>query len=82
MADPGSIYGVPVYQNVHLTIHRQFRFPISKKRRIRKKWSKRARNHRQLPDPGLYKIAGMGLMGHPVTIGRLRATLATESPDA
>ena len=68
----GQFGSMPVYESVHCTIREQFRFPISKKRRIREKWSKRERNYKTLPDPDMYLLQGKSWVGHPVTIQRVR----------
>lgn len=44
--------------------HRQFRFPLSKKRRIRKKWAKRDVNWRTVYKPTILK------MGHEMICDR------------
>lgn len=54
-----QINGIPVYMNDHICIKnemRQYRFPKSKKRRIRKKWSKREINFRPQEVHYVYKM--------------------------
>lgn len=44
----GNIFGIPVYTRaVPVRKWRQFRFPKSRSKRIRKKWAKRSANWRQ-----------------------------------
>lgn len=50
---------------------RQYRFPRSKKRRIRRKWSRRVENLRTVPWPWGYLLAGV-VYAHPQVIERLR----------
>jgi len=65
-----------IYVSSYLVIREQFRFPTSKKRRIRKKWAKRNKNFRQFPDPKMYvlnmKDQRMGYIGHPATVQKLK----------
>jgi hypothetical protein len=50
----------------------QFRFPCSKKKRIRNKWAKRPENHR----PARHALQmGDKLICHPAFAARLRASL-------
>ena len=48
----------------------QFRFPRSKKRRIRKKWAKRQENWKAVPWPRAYQINGTLVM-HPAMLAEL-----------
>jgi len=50
----------------------QYRFPRSKKARIRKKWSKKLSNYK--PDPQVYQINDK-LYAHPETVRRLKEVL-------
>jgi hypothetical protein len=64
---------IRIFENIHCTVRKQFRFPLSKRRRIRAKWAKREFNLRHLPDPNVYVMKQQGLMvGHPATIAKLR----------
>lgn len=65
------ILGIPVFST--MTAVEQFRFPRTKKRRIRKKWAARRENFR--PDPNIYHIAGAGYVGHPATIAKMKGQL-------
>lgn len=59
-----------IYQSQFLTI--QYRFPRSKKKRIRNKWAKRPENFRA--DPKVYQFNG-AIYGHPETIRNLAAVV-------
>ena len=51
----------------------QYRFPKSKKRRVRKKWRKRSANFRAKIDPSVIVVEQQGVMYmHPQTADRLR----------
>lgn len=52
----------------------QFRFPKSKRRRIRKKWRKNPENFRTLPDTNFYQY-GENIICHSKMARRLRTTL-------
>lgn len=74
--------GIPVVENRNMPAPwtwEQVRFPRTKKRRIRKKWSKRQANWGQVPRaPEFYRVAateffGEQIMGHPDAIAMLRA---------
>lgn len=56
-----------VIVNAHLPRFKlvQFRFPKTKKARIKKKWAKNNRNYRQVPCKGAYIIGGHTLVIHP-----------------
>jgi hypothetical protein len=62
--------GVEVYESSALVV--QFRFPRTKKRRIRNKWRNNPANFK--PDPQVYQIQGK-LYAHPQTARRLKETL-------
>ncbi len=77
-----GLLGIPILfiEDATFTIREQFRFPRSKKARIRKKWRKNQENWRMSPSPDVFRLdleaGGMGLgftfTGHPETIRRLR----------
>lgn len=54
-----------VWENSCLTEHRQYRFPRSKKKRIRNKWLKDARNYRAEPMRGFWIMGGKTIIMHP-----------------
>lgn len=55
-------------------VQRQYRFPRSKKRRIRKKWAKRRSNYKTVavPQTDVYRV-GSTIVAHPEIIDRIRA---------
>jgi hypothetical protein len=55
---------VQIIENPQLILRTQFRFPRSKKKRIRKKWSKNTNNYKSEPDPNCYKIGNI-IYCHP-----------------
>jgi len=66
-----------VIQNTYCTVRKQYRFPHSKKRRIRAKWAKRERNFRYTPSPYVYIMENHGIaMMHPATYQKLHAATA------
>jgi hypothetical protein len=69
-----GIIGINVFENRNLVVLEQFRFPKSKRRRIRDKWAARVTNSRWMPDPNVYRIDG-NIIGHPAAIYRLRKRL-------
>jgi hypothetical protein len=72
--------GLRIIQNSYCTIRQQYRFPRSKRRRIRAKWSKRARNYRHLPDPNVYVMRDQGaVVMHPATWRKLERKLKTSN---
>lgn len=79
---PFTFNGLRIYRDHLLTMRKQFRFPRSKKRRIRSKWAKRISNSRELPMNTLIQINdGMGraFIGHPATIDALIRRAEMES---
>jgi hypothetical protein len=67
----GYVQGMPVYKSNHCVVMEQYRFPKSKKKRIRKKWRKETRNFKCLPDPQMYLLKDKAWIGHPATIQKL-----------
>ena len=57
--------------SANLTKRVQYRFPKSKRRRIRKKWSKDSKNWRTIPDDKIY-LMGNKAICHPLTLRKLR----------
>ena len=57
----------------------QVRFPRSKKRRIRKKWSKCARNFRSVHEPSFYRIGNRLICG-PRSLAVLNAACESGTP--
>lgn len=60
---------VKIIESVHLTI--QFRFPRTKKRRIRKKWAKRSENFKPREEV-LYDKERNLIYAHPIIAHKLR----------
>ncbi len=63
--------GLQIIESSNLVI--QFRKPISKKRRIRKKWAKRKENWR--PDRNAYRM-GNSILVHPIMATAIRHELS------
>jgi len=73
----GHILGLNVIESVACVLRKQFRFPRSRRRRIRNKWARQDSNCRILPDPNVYVMKQQGTMvGHPATIAHLRMAAA------
>ena len=66
-----------IIESPHLTTIPQFRFPKSKRRRIRKKWSKNPTNFQTAPREDFF-IYGDKIICHPLMARRLRTTLQKE----
>jgi hypothetical protein len=64
-----SCAGMPIYQSPLLIDSRQVRFPRSKKRRIRKKWSKDKRNYKDFPSDNILVAGGSAIFIHPAKYG-------------
>ncbi len=62
-----------IFENAHLT--EQFRFPRTKKRRIRKKWANRPENRRPIVDRA-YQFPNGDLVCHPIFAAQLRQHLS------
>ena len=63
-----------IIESPHLTITKQFRFPKSKRRRIRKKWQKDSKNFRTVPRTD-FLILNNAIICHPLMARKLRKTL-------
>ncbi len=57
--------------SANLTKRFQYRFPKSKRRRIRKKWQKDPKNWRTVPDDMIY-LMGNRAICHPATLEKLK----------
>lgn len=66
--------GYEVYTNLHLTKSKQFRFPKSKRKRIRVKWGKQTKNFRSYPSDEIVVIGNKMIM-HPIYYNRLMQTI-------
>jgi hypothetical protein len=67
------IHGVPVQVSTLATASEFVRKPRTKRRRIVKKWRKRAENWRHAP--AAYQMAGLGLVVHPAIYERMQRIL-------
>ena len=60
-----NLAGFEIIESVHLVEKRQFRFPRSKKKRIKKKWAKQDKNYKYFPQENYY-IIGNKIICHPI----------------
>lgn len=71
-----SAYGVEpkieLIESHHMIKRIQFRYPRSKRLRVRKKWAKNACNFKNIPDTETLFRAGNMIIGHPVAIRKIR----------
>jgi hypothetical protein len=63
--------GIRLMESPHLV--KQWRFPTTKKRRIRKKWAKVKSNWR--PDLMCYRMPTGAILCHPIVAARIKAAL-------
>lgn len=78
------LFGMEVVESEFIVDRVQVRFPRSKKKRVRKKWAKQARNCESRPSVAVYRLHNVltgsdYLMGHPVTIGKMRDAIRREN---
>ena len=59
-----GIFEMPFIACNYMADWKQFRFPRSKKRRIKKKWRKNARNFRMVPQKKIFRV-GNSFYAHP-----------------
>ena len=64
-----------------LTLETQVRFPKSKKRRIRKKWTKRLTNWGEVPSPSAFMLEPWVYAVHPKMMDRMIRALERTSHD-
>lgn len=74
LGSTGLLGGVSVRTSTHL--REQFRFPRTKKRRIRRKWAKRSKNWRAITNRA-FQMPDGSIVCHPVFAAKLRQHLAT-----
>lgn len=69
-----DLHGIQVHLNQHVEKQewKQVRFPRSKRRRIRNKWSKRSENFGYVPGPPAYLMAGKYMFVGPVMLKLLK----------
>lgn len=67
------LYGLQLIEdkNCGVMVIKQFRFPRSKKRRIRNKWAKQPKNFKAWLEPRAYQI-GNKIIAHPALIAQIR----------
>lgn len=63
--------GFQIIESKTLVIKYQYRFPKSKRRRIRKKWKNNPNNYKTRPDPQYYLLNNQ-IICHPIMAERLR----------
>src|ERR1043166_6115606 len=73
---PPSMYRI--IENEFLSSRIRFRFPRSKKKRIRRKWAKQEKNYRQEPMKDMYMM-GDTLIAHPLIAKVLRNKISLEA---
>jgi len=71
----GKISGVKVFTDSGLSIREQFRFPRSKRKRIKKKWRKQRGNWRNNPDPNVYCVGRDVMVMHPAVAHKIEDKL-------
>ncbi len=64
-------WGIELRDASYMEDLKQFRFPKSKKARIRKKFRKNPLNWRYFPSPTVYRMGNV-IIGHPVTLKKIR----------
>ncbi len=81
---PHFVSGMPVYESAMAMTRQQYRFPISKGKRIRKKWAKRDKNFKGVPGAFMLPRSAMSwsstsdekcLIIHPLLFARLKDQL-------
>ena len=73
------INGIKLFENPNLTKSIQFRFPRCKSKRIRRKWAKRSKNLKDIPDITTFYKTPWGIIGHPILIEKLKRHLDVKS---
>lgn len=73
-----NIFGVQIITSPRLVESRQFRFPRSKKKRIRKKWMRRSANFKNFPSRTILQIGGQWVM-HPEILRQIKCKLNDDS---
>lgn len=62
----GTFYGIKVFLNPHLLTREQYRYPRSKRKRIRNKWTKQETNYRTIPSRDIIRTSTC-IFVHPDT---------------
>jgi len=63
---------MPIRTSYLLVDKVQYRFPRSKRKRMRKKWSKQEKNFHYVPSNSVWTIGGM-IYVHPQVLNRMRS---------
>lgn len=66
-----QFFGPQIFESPHLQTRTQFRFPRSRKRRIRKKWAARENNYKYIPNI-YYDAARNVIYAHPSIAQKMR----------
>ena len=66
------IHGMEVRTSSFLVDKVQFRFPRSKKKRMRKKWARQEKNYHFVPSNSIWTIGG-SIYVHPQVLNRMRS---------
>lgn len=76
-----NLYGIKVVTNTYLTETKQVRFPRSKSKRIRKKWSKNQKNFNEYPSDKVYFTDYNGsqmFICHPAMMDKIREIMSRQ----
>jgi hypothetical protein len=76
----GVIYGMPIIESEYVPRFKiiQHRFPKSKKKRIRRKWAKQHRNHKQVPVNTVYMVNNDTLVASIGTTNKIKHALSQQ----
>lgn len=76
----GMMFGMQVVVDPHLPRFKmtQFRFPRSKGKRVRLKWTKRQENFKQVPISTIYMFNGNTVVMHPDEFEKIKHTVREE----
>lgn len=80
IASPMIDDGFQIVTSLYMTERRQFRFPRSKRKRVRKKFTGNWRNWKDLPSPKILRN-GKVLYMHPMIAERLKRKLKNASTE-
>lgn len=74
--------GLKIVTSPHLPRFKlvQFRFPKSKRKRIRMKWAKRPENFKQVPSHTMYRM-GDTVVVHPDDLSKIKAEVARQQSE-
>ena len=57
---------MPLFACNHMSDWKQYRFPRSKKRRIKKKWQEQSRNFRMVPQKKIFRVGNSFYAHHEI----------------